>query len=68
MGPYPAPLFDLEWIFNCLTPDNSFTRNSQNSYKGGKKFGSTYTGAGLHVSQQAQKIVCVFCQDKNWLD
>ena len=45
---------------NCLTPDSSFTRNLQDSYKGSKKFDSTYTGAGLHVSQQAQKIVCVF--------
>ena len=53
---------------NCLTPDNSFTRNLWNSYKGGKKFDSTYTGTGLHVSQQAQKLVCVFCQDKHWLD
>ena len=47
---------------NCLTPDSSFTRNVQDSYKGGKKFDYTYTGAGLHVSKQAQKIVCVFCQ------
>ena len=46
---------------NCLTPDNSFTRNLQDSYKGGKKFDSTYTGAGLH----APKIVCVFCQDEH---
>ena len=53
---------------NCLTPDNSFTRNLQDSYKGGKKFDSTYTGAGLHVSQQASKIVCGFCQDKHWSD
>ena len=53
---------------NCLTPDSSFTRNLQDSYKGGKKFDSTYTGAGLHVSQQAQKIVCVICQDKHWSD
>ena len=35
---------------NCLTPDNSFTRNLQDTYKVGKKFDSTYTGAGLHVS------------------
>ena len=48
---------------NCLTPDSSFTRNLQDSYKGGKKFDNTYTGAGLHVSKQAQKIICVFCQD-----
>ena len=53
---------------NCLTPDNSFTRNLQDSYKGGKKFDSTYTGAGLHVSQQAPKIVCVFCHGKHWSD
>ena len=53
---------------NCLTPDSSYTRNLQDSYKGGKKFDSTYTGAGLHVSQQSQKIVCVFCQDKHWSD
>ena len=53
---------------NCLTPDSSFTTNLQDSYKGGKKFDSTYTGAGLHVSQQAQKIVCVICQDKHWSD
>ena len=53
---------------NCLTPDSSFTKNLQDSYKGGKKFDSTYTGAGLHVSQQAQKIVCVICQDKHWSD
>ena len=53
---------------NCVTPDSSFTRNLQYSYKGGKKFDSTYTGAGLYVSQQAQKIVFVFCQDKHWSD
>ena len=53
---------------NCLTPNSSFTRNLQDSCKGGKKFDSTYAGAGLHVSQQAQKIVCVFCQDKHWSD
>ena len=53
---------------NCLTPDSSFTRNLQDSYKGGKKFNSTYTGAGLHISQEARKIVCVFCQDKHWSD
>ena len=53
---------------NCLTPDSSYTRNLQDSYKGGKKFDSTYTGAGLHVSQQSQKIVCVFCQDNHWSD
>ena len=53
---------------NCLTSDSSFTRNLQDSYKGGKKFDSTYTGAGLHVSQQSQKIVCVFCQDKHSSD
>ena len=51
---------------NCLTPDSSFTRNLQDSYKGSKKFDSTYTGAGLHVSQQAQKKVCVFCQGFIW--
>ena len=43
---------------NCLTPDISFTRNLQDGYEGGKKFDSTYTGAGLQVSQQASKIVC----------
>ena len=45
---------------NCLTPDSSFTRNLQNSYKDGEKFDAAYTCADLHVSQQAQKIVCVF--------
>ena len=49
---------------NCLTPDNSFARNLQDRYKVGKKFDSTCTGAGLHVSQQTPKIVCIFCQDK----
>ena len=53
---------------NCLTPDSSFTRNLQDSYKGGRKFDSTFTGAGLQVSQQSQKIVCVFCQDKHSSD
>ena len=53
---------------NYLTPDNSFTRNLQDSCEVGKKFDSTYTGADLHVSQQAPKIVCVFCQDKHWSD
>ena len=48
---------------NCLTLDSLFTRNLQDSYKVGEKFDYTYTGAGLHVSKQAQKIVCVFCQD-----
>ena len=48
---------------NFLTPDSSFTRNLQDSFKAGKKFDYTYTGAGLHVSKQAQKTVCVFCQD-----
>ena len=31
-----------------------------------KKFHPIYTGAGLHVSQQAPKIVCIFYQDKHW--
>ena len=53
---------------NCLTPDISFTRNLQDGYEGGKKFDSTYTGAGLQVSQHASKIVCVFCQDKHESD
>ena len=52
----------------CLTSDNSVTRGMHHSYKDGKKFVSTYTGVGLHVSQQAPKIACVFCQVKHWLD
>ena len=59
---------ELKGRENCLSPDNTFTRNLQDSYKGGKKFDSTYTGAGLHVSQQAPKIVCIFCQDKHCSD
>ena len=51
-----------------MTPDNSFTRNFQDSYKDGKKIHSTYTGAGLNVSQEAPKIVCVFCEYKHWSD
>ena len=43
---------------NCLTIDNSFTTNLKDSYKGGTKFDSTYTFAGLHVSHQASKIAC----------
>ena len=49
---------------NCLTPDISFSRKLQDRYKVGKKIDSTCTGASLQVSQQAPKIVCTFCQDK----
>ena len=59
---------ELKARANCLTPENLLTRNLQDIYKGGKKFDSAYTGAGLHVSQQAPKIVCVFCQDQHWSD
>ena len=47
---------------NFLISDNLFKRSLQDSYKGGKKFVSTYTGVGLHVSQQAPKRACVFCR------
>ena len=40
---------------NCLTPDISFTRNLQDGYEGGKKFDSTYTGAGLKFLNKLRK-------------
>ena len=53
---------------SCLTPDISFPRKLQDRYKVGKKIDSTCTGAGSQVSQQAPKIVCTFCQDKQSSD
>ena len=59
---------ELKGRENCLTPDISFPRNLQDRYKVGKKIDATCTGAGLQVSQQAPKIVCTFCQDKQSSD
>lgn len=59
---------ELKGRENCLTPDISFTRNLQDRYKVGKKIDAACTGAGLQVSQQAPKIVCTFCQDKQSSD
>ena len=53
---------------NCSLPTDNSYRNSQDSYKGGKKFDSPYTGTGLHLSQKSPKIVCVFCQNNHWSD
>ena len=68
VGDDPWDLTQLLCLIRDELKDNSFTRNLQDNYKGGKKFDSTYTGAGLHISRQALKIVCVFCQDKHWSD